>query len=50
MKIRSISFDTSFLLHHKPEIDTVIRILLKDRILSDLFSRVLQEEDRDEMG
>jgi hypothetical protein len=43
MKIRSISFDTSFLLHHKPEIDTVIRILLKDRIPSYITSTVVSE-------
>jgi rRNA-processing protein FCF1 len=43
MKIRSISFDTSFLLHEKFEIDEVIKILFKDKIPCYITSTVVSE-------
>ena len=43
MDIRSVSFDTSFLLHDKPSIDKVIKLLIKDSIPSFITSTVVSE-------
>jgi hypothetical protein len=43
MQLRSVSFDTSFLLHYKPAIDTVIKLLAKDRIPSFITTTVVSE-------
>ena len=41
--LRSISFDTSFLLKNKPEIDQCIKLIVKDRISCFLTTTVLSE-------
>ena len=43
MEIRSVSFDTSFLLHYKPSIDKVIKLLVKDSIPCFITSTVVSE-------
>jgi rRNA-processing protein FCF1 len=43
MQIRSVSFDTSFLLHEKYLIDKVIKLLVKDSILCFITSTVVSE-------
>ena len=43
MEIRSVSFDTSFLLHYKTSIDKVIKILVKDSIPCFITSTVVSE-------
>ena len=43
MQVRSVSFDTSFLLHHDPRIDEVIKILSRDNIPCFITSTVVSE-------
>jgi hypothetical protein len=43
MQIRSVSFDSSFLLHYKPSIDRVIKLLIRDKIPCFITSTVLSE-------
>lgn len=43
MQVRSISFDTSFLLKDKPMIDNIIKILVHDRIPCYITSTVVSE-------
>jgi rRNA-processing protein FCF1 len=43
MKIRSVSIDTSFLLHNKPSIDNVIKLLERDNIPCFITATVVSE-------
>lgn len=43
MEIRSVSFDTSFLLHDKPLIDKVIKLLARDSIPCFITTTVISE-------
>lgn len=43
MQVRSVSFDTSFLLHNDPQIDKVIKILSRDNIACFITSTVVSE-------
>jgi hypothetical protein len=43
MKIRSVSFDTSFLLHNKPSIDNVVKLLERDKIPCFITTTVVSE-------
>jgi hypothetical protein len=43
MKVRSVSFDTSFLLHNKPSIDTVTKLLERDNIPCFITTTVVSE-------
>ncbi len=43
MKVRSVSFDTSFLLHSKPSIDTVTKLLERDNIPCFITTTVVSE-------
>ena len=46
MQVRSVSFDSSFLLHYKPSVDSVIKLLAKDNISCFITSTVLSEIER----
>jgi hypothetical protein len=46
MLVRSVSFDSSFLLHYKPSVDSVIKLLAKDNIPCFITSTVLSEIER----
>jgi hypothetical protein len=43
MKVRSVSFDTSFLIKHAPLVDTVINVLARDHIACFITSTVVSE-------
>ena len=43
MELRSVSFDTSFLLHDKPSIDKVIKLLVRDNIPCFITTTVVSE-------
>ena len=43
MELRSVSFDTSFLLHEKPSIDKVIKLLARDNIPCFITKTVVSE-------
>jgi hypothetical protein len=43
MKVRSVSFDTSFLLHNKPSIDNVVKLLERDNIPCFITTTVVSE-------
>ena len=43
MQVRSVSFDTSFLLNNDPRIDEVIKIISRDNISSYITSTVISE-------
>jgi len=43
MQVRSVSFDSSFLLHYKPEIDSVIKLLSHDNIPCFITRTVVSE-------
>jgi hypothetical protein len=43
MKVRSVSFDTSFLLHNKMSIDNVIKLLTRDNIPCFITTTVVSE-------
>jgi hypothetical protein len=46
MQVRSVSFDSSFLLHYKPSVDSVIKKLAKDNIPCFLTATVVSELER----
>jgi rRNA-processing protein FCF1 len=46
MQIRSVSFDTSFLLHYKSSIDSVLKLLARDKIPCFITSTVVSEIER----
>ncbi len=46
MQVRSVSFDSSFLLHYKPSVDSVIKILARDNIACFITSTVVSELER----
>ena len=43
MKVRSVSFDTSFLLQNKPSIDNVVKLLERDNIPCFITTTVVSE-------
>ena len=43
MQVRSISFDTSFLLHYKPAVDSVVKIIAHDEIPCFITTTVVSE-------
>ncbi len=43
MQVRSVSFDSSFLLHYKPSVDSVIKLLARDNIPCFITSTVVSE-------
>ena len=46
LNLRSVSFDTSFLLHEKKSVDRVIKILIQDNIPCFVTTTVLSELER----